>query len=186
MRLRRLNIILHRDIGYFVSGLTLVYCISGLALNHVDDWNPDFVIEKKPVTMERSFTKDDISPERILEISATVGEADYKVFDFPTPSHVKIYYDNGSLLLNLESRQGVYEKVERRPVVFQTNILHRNSIKGWRWASDVFAVLLIGMTITGLFMLKGENGFAGRGRWFLLAGIVPPVAALLVFELIQK
>ena len=186
MTIRRLNIVLHRDLGYFFSGLIMIYCISGLALNHVDDWNPDFVIVKSTIEIALSLTKDEITEDRVAEFGAMVGEKDYKIYDFPTPSQIKIYYDNASLLLNLETRQGTYEKVTRRQLIFQTNILHRNNIKGWKWASDVFAVMLILINITGLFILKGKTGLTGRGKWFIAAGMIPPVIAVILFELIQK
>src|SRR5262245_52907844 len=32
----------HRDAGYVVVGLTFVYALSGLAINHVSQWNPNF------------------------------------------------------------------------------------------------------------------------------------------------
>ncbi|MEW5799444.1 MAG: PepSY-associated TM helix domain-containing protein [Bacteroidota bacterium] len=186
MNLRRLNIVLHRDIGYFFSGLIIIYCISGLALNHIDDWNPDFVIHKSAVEIPKSYPKEEITEERIAEFNAIVGEADYKVLDFPTSTHVKIYYDNATLLIDLASKTGMYEKVERRPLVYESNVLHRNSIKGWKWASDLFAVMLIFISISGWFMLKGKNGIIGRGKWFIAAGMVPPVLAIVLFNLLQK
>src|SRR4051812_48710232 len=33
---------IHRDAGYFGVGLTLVYALSGLAVNHIADWDPSF------------------------------------------------------------------------------------------------------------------------------------------------
>jgi hypothetical protein len=33
---------LHRDFGYLVVGLTFVYAASGLAVNHIEDWDPNF------------------------------------------------------------------------------------------------------------------------------------------------
>src|SRR5262245_42522096 len=33
---------LHRDAGYFFVGLTFVYAVSGLAVNHIADWEPNF------------------------------------------------------------------------------------------------------------------------------------------------
>lgn len=184
--LRRLNSDLHRDIGYFLSGLILVYCISGIALNHVNDWNPDFVVHKRTITLPQSFTKDEITAERIAEFTALVGESAPKVHDFPTPDRVKIYYDNASLLVDLAGKTGKYESVQRRPLIYHTNVLHRNSLKGWKWASDVFGVLLIFITVSGWFMLKGRYGIGGRGKWLIAAGMLPPVVALMVFTLLQK
>ncbi|MBP7949339.1 MAG: PepSY-associated TM helix domain-containing protein [Verrucomicrobiales bacterium] len=115
-----------------------------------------------------------------------VGETTPKIHDFPTPEHVKLYYDDASLLVDLTAKTGTYESVSRRPFFYQSNALHRNSLKGWRWASDVFALLLMFVTVSGWFMLKGKNGLGGRGKWLLLAGILPPIAALMLFEYIQK
>ena len=186
VKLRRLNSDLHRDIGYFLSGLIFAYCLSGIALNHVNDWNPDFVIHKRTITFDRAYTTGEITDEWIAEFTALVGESPPKVHDFPTSSHVKIYYDNASLLVDLSAKTGVYERVQRRPLIYQTNVLHRNSLKGWKWASDVFGVLLIFLTVSGWFMLKGKDGIVGRGKWFIAAGILPPVAAIILFEFAQR
>ncbi|HVU27186.1 MAG TPA: PepSY-associated TM helix domain-containing protein [Verrucomicrobiae bacterium] len=186
MNLHRLNSNLHRDIGYFLSGLILVYCISGIALNHLDDWNPDFVIHKQTITLYRTFTAEEVTSQRLAEFSKLVGETAPKVHDFPTPHQVKIYYDNASLLIDLQSGIGIYESVQRRPLFYHLNLLHRNTVKGWRWAADVFGVLLIGLTLSGWFILKGNNGIMGRGKWLVLAGVLPPITAWLFFALLQK
>lgn len=186
MNLRRLNHVTHRDVGYFLSGLILIYCLSGIALNHVNEWNPDFVIERKKVTIDRVYAADEVTPEVAARFGALVGETEYRIRDFPTASQVKIYYDNASLLVDLNTREGEYERLTRRPVFFQANLLHRNSVQGWKWAADLFSVLLILLTLTGVFLLKGKNGIGGRGKWLVLAGMAPPVAAILFFQFLQK
>jgi uncharacterized protein len=40
--------------------------------------------------------------------------------------------------------------------------------------------MLIIITLTGVIMLRGKNGFSGRGKWLASAGIVPPLAALIL------
>lgn len=42
----KLNRSLHRDIGYFCVGLIIIFSISGIALNHKDDWNSNYQIEQ--------------------------------------------------------------------------------------------------------------------------------------------
>ena len=44
MKVRKLLRILHRDFGYFIVGMTLVYALSGIYLNHRHDFNPDYKI----------------------------------------------------------------------------------------------------------------------------------------------
>ncbi|MGO2479734.1 MAG: PepSY-associated TM helix domain-containing protein, partial [Pseudoalteromonas sp.] len=42
----KLNRSLHRDIGYFCIGLVIIFAISGIAVNHKDDWNPNYRVEQ--------------------------------------------------------------------------------------------------------------------------------------------
>lgn len=44
MKIRKLLRILHRDFGYFIVGMTIVYGLSGIYLNHRHDFNPDYKI----------------------------------------------------------------------------------------------------------------------------------------------
>ena len=44
MRLRRLIAVVHRDLGYACAAMTIIYAISGVAVNHVADWNPNYSI----------------------------------------------------------------------------------------------------------------------------------------------
>jgi hypothetical protein len=67
--------------------------------------------------------------------------------------------------------------------LYQANALHLNRLKGWKWASDVFALILIILSLTGLFVLRGKHGMARRGKWLVAAGMLPPLLALLIFEL---
>ncbi|WP_197742068.1 PepSY-associated TM helix domain-containing protein [Nitrospira sp. KM1] len=181
--LARLNLAVHRDIGYACASLILAYCLSGIALNHIGDWNPDFVISRQTVSLPHAYDRKEITKERIAQFGRLVQEESYKIYDFPTSDQVKIYYDNASLHLNFSTGHGTYEKVSRRPLLYQANALHLNRLQGWKWASDVFALILILLSLTGLFVLRGRYGLARRGKWLILVGLLPPVLALLIFEL---
>jgi hypothetical protein len=37
---RKGNRLIHRDRGYLCAGLTVVYAVSGVAVNHLRDWTP--------------------------------------------------------------------------------------------------------------------------------------------------
>ena len=140
------------------------------------------MISKRTISLPHSYEKAAVTQDVITELGKLVDEESYKVYDFPTSDQVKIYYDNASLHLNFSTGQGIYEKVSRRPVLYQTNALHLNRLKGWKWASDVFALILIILSLTGLFVLRGKHGMARRGKWLVAAGMLPPLLALLLFE----
>ena len=42
---------LHRELAFVAVGLTLAYAISGVAVNHIDSWNPNYelVTEQSPL-----------------------------------------------------------------------------------------------------------------------------------------
>ncbi|MEZ4901681.1 MAG: hypothetical protein R2822_07950 [Spirosomataceae bacterium] len=44
--------------------------------------------------------------------------------------------------------------------------------------------MLIVITLTGLFILKGKHGLSGRGKWLIVAGFAPVVIfiVLLAFK----
>jgi hypothetical protein len=179
---RRWSRTLHRDFGYFLTAFVIAYCLSGLALNHVDEWNPDFVVEKREIALDRVYREAEVDAVLARALSDKVGEAEHRVIDVPADGQVKIYYDNAFLHLHLDEQRGVYERLVRRPVFYEVNVLHRNSLKAWRWAADLFSVLLIFVNVTGLLILKGKYGFTARGLWLVGAGAIPPILALVVFR----
>ncbi|HLG40227.1 MAG TPA: PepSY-associated TM helix domain-containing protein [Chitinophagaceae bacterium] len=180
-KLRRWNLAWHRDLGYFFSSLIIIYCISGIALNHINDWNPDFIIHKEIIQINKRYTRDQVDNNIVNEFGKLVKEDHYKVYDFPTQNQVKIYYDNATLHINLDTRTGEYERLVKRHLFYEANVLHRNSLKGWKWVSDVFGFMLIVISVTGLLILRGKYGLKRRGIWIMLAGFLLPVAAIVLF-----
>ena len=47
MKWRKWNSIIHRDLGYLCFGLTIIYVISGVAVNHIASWNPTYKISNE-------------------------------------------------------------------------------------------------------------------------------------------
>ena len=45
---------IHRDLGYFYVGLIISFAVSGIMMNHRNQWHPEkYVIEKSP--FKRAF-----------------------------------------------------------------------------------------------------------------------------------
>src|SRR5438874_439765 len=66
--------------------------------------------------------------------------------------------------------------IRARPVLFEVNTLHLNNLKGaWTYVADVFAIALMVLALTGMTMMKGNRGLAGRGKYFVGAGLLVPV-----------
>jgi hypothetical protein len=130
------------------------------------------------------YRESEVGEDLARALAGRVGETAHRVIDVPTEGQVKIYFDNAFLHLYLAERRAVYERVARRPLFYEVNVLHRNSLKAWRWFSDAFSILLILVNLTGLFVLRGKYGLSARGKWLVAAGAAPPVVAVVAFAMI--
>lgn len=175
--------IVHRDFGYIFFGLTLVYSISGIALNHLDDWNPNYIIVRKEIHFTNAaLITPSITKDEMRELLQPSGEAkNYKNHYFPKPGTVKIFFKGGSAVIDLNTGSGILETIRRRPFFREMNYLHYNPVVSWTWVSDIFAGALIILAITGLFLIRGSKGITGRGAWLTILGIILPVIFLWIF-----
>jgi len=181
--LRKWSRILHRDIGYFFIGTTLIYALSGIALNHMHDWNPNYSISVDEFKTSISLKKDlDIKNHinQLIEEEAQ-GEV-YKKHYYPESNYIKIFLKGGSsIVVNINNGSGRAEYLKRRPVFYQVNYLHYNPNNWWKWFSDIFAVALILFAITSFFMVKGKKGIRGSGGIYTALGIIIPLLFLWLF-----
>lgn len=178
----RLNRALHRDLGYLLFALSVVYGLSGIALNHLDSWNPNYIVITKEVNVTLPKKAYGASPEVVKEWLGQVDDADrYKQHIFPDSTSVKIYTKDGTLWIDLETGDGTLDISRRRPIFNQVNFLHYNPGKWWPWVADAFAGGLIVLAISGLFMVKGKNGFKWRGLILATIGLAVPAIFLLLY-----
>lgn len=166
----------HRDIGFFISGLTIIYAISGVAVNHIDDWNPSYTITKE-------MLKADSIPQALWNdpaidsiVTARLKVEKPKEVFWESDEKVRFFYEGETIDFNLATGEMVIETTKGKPVLKEVNFLHLNKPKKvWTWVADIFAVLLAFLAISGVIMVKGKNGFGGKGKWIFIAGLLIPV-----------
>jgi uncharacterized protein len=177
---RKWNKAIHRDFGYFFLGMTIIYALSGIALNHMKDWNPNYIIIRKDIRTDP--INGDIDKEKIKRILANYDEAEnYKNHYFPGDNILKVFIEDGTVLINTKTGEGILEKTKRRPLFREVNYLHYNPIKYWTWYSDIFSGALILLGITGILIPRGAQGITRRGAWLTVIGILIPVLYLFVY-----
>lgn len=179
---RRVNRAVHRDAGYFCAALTIVYAISGIAVNHTADWNPNYKIVK----VEKSFAPIAVGTREEM-VAALV-----KALELPGPPKssfrsaphlVDLFYEGWSVQADATAGEATIERPRDRVILRDVNFLHLNHPKGlWTWVADAYAVLLAALAITGLFILRGRNGITGRGLWLTAAGLLVPVVFVVVLR----
>ncbi len=182
MSLSKLLRVLHRDISYFFTGMILIYAVTGILLNHLKDINPYYIIDVRKVELKLPADTLQITKELVAQKLEAFNEYEVKSFYYPQPNTLKVFLKDGTITANIEEGTALIEKSTRRPILYQLNMMHKNRPHSWwTWFSDIFALGLIIITITGLFLIKGKNGITRRGAILVLLGIVLPVVAMLVF-----
>lgn len=169
MSWRRVNHALHRDIGYLCIGMTIVYAISGLVLNHTSHgFNPSYTIEKSAGRVTPWGAAGQPDGGYITRVLTELGETGaLKTATLVAPGSLRIFVEGNTVDVDLLSGQFRQEKVQRRPILFEVNALHLNKPKGtWTWVADVYAAALLMVAITGLLMIRGRT----RWRGLLLTG----------------
>lgn len=182
MNWRRLNNALHRDLGYLCVGLTLVYAISGLALNHTFHWNPNYQIERYQVSLPAELLNQSEPHLLGTAVLKHLGiQKPLRNFYQSGPTTLDLFIEKGKIVIALDSGQAQVEYARPRTGLKEINSLHLNHPRrAWTWLADIYAVALCLLAVTGLFILRGKNGLKGRGGWLTLAGIVLPIIVLVL------
>lgn len=172
---------IHRDAGYVAAPLTILFALSGIAVNHIDAWNPSYARTTEPLALGPLTGADVASLEREIVARAGIDPSEVTGRRSASPREFTVFLEEGGeATLDPTSGEGTLLRVSPRTGLFEANVLHLNHLKGaWTFVSDAFAVLLAGLAISGLFLLKGSAGLAGRGKWFVAGGLVVPAAFVL-------
>lgn len=183
MNWRPWNNAIHRDLGYLCFGLTIVYVISGVAVNHADIWNPSYRVEHLRSRLGAPISANTLDRPFIDGLLAKLGENRRYLNSFrPDPQTLQVFVEGNTISVNLATGEVLQEKVMPRPLLRQANFLHLNHPKKlWSWFADLYAVCLGVVAITGLFILQGKNGLTGRGAWLTALGILLPLFFLWLY-----
>lgn len=165
----------HRDIGYFSVGLTVVYAVSGLAVNHIADWEPNFQqvtrAHQLPLPLPAGDEEAGARTRELLEIGAPVREV------YRTSEHeIEVVFDQRTVRVDTRSGRALEEGQEPRFFLRVANWLHLNRGKrAWTLIADTYAVFLLLLSITGLWMFPGRKGLLGRAGVITALGALVPV-----------
>lgn len=169
----------HRDFGYLAIGFTVIYAISGIAQNHIEDWGE---VSYKTYETSKTITPiaDDLSDDAAIAKVAALVDFGKPTSTFRAGDELRLEYASGAKVTVI-GEQVTIQGRERRAFIGVANWLHtaRNK-KGWKYVADVYAVLLLYLAISGIFMIKGKLGLKGRGAFLISAGVAVPIAAVLM------
>lgn len=157
---------LHRDIGFFVIGLTIIFSISGIVLVYRDS---DFL--KFPQKIERKLEPNMQADElgRILHMR------DFKVQK--TEGDI-VYFESGTY--NKTTGIAAYTSKELPAFLNVFSAFHKSSSHdAMHLMVVIYGVLLLFLALSSFWMFKTRSKFFKRGIYFAGAGFV--VAVLVLF-----
>ncbi len=164
---------IHRWGGLLVAAFVLFYALTGILLNHRKAFNYFYKLKKETIYIAPSDTK------KIREFVEHYKSL-IKRKDDPTVIKIKgadtvefLYGSHGFIRYIIKPEKGEIlrtEKVYIEPLNRLNNILHKAAKTGklWIFFSDIFSVILIISTITGLFIFR----YSKTDIFFLVFGTI--------------
>ncbi len=167
---------IHRDLGNLAVGLTLVYALSGLAVNHVADWEPSFTSYQQTHDLGGALTGTDDEAAAAVLARLGVEEKARDVYR-AAPDDLQIVFDKRTLHVNTATGRVLEEGQRPRFFLRAANWLHLNrGKKAWTYVADAYAAGLVLLALSGIFLNAGRKGIIGRGGVLVLLGAAVPVA----------
>jgi hypothetical protein len=169
--LSRVMRILHRDIGFFLIGLTLIYCLSGIVLTYRDSslFKSEKVVSK---TIEAGLSSEKL--RKVLhEKRMEVVREDSGVMYF------KVVKNDGKY--NILTGEVSYTAMVQPAFINLFNNFHKISSKNpAHYFTVLYGVLLAFLAISSFWMYKPGSGNFRRGIFISTTGVFVSIL-LLVF-----
>ncbi len=165
-RLTRTMRILHRDLGFIMIGLTIIYSISGITL----------------IYRETPFLKKERQITRTIEPSMEVDELGsvlhMRNFEIVRTDGNTIFFNNGTY--NKSTGVVEYTSNELPGWLSKINSLHKTSNRSpLHWLGIVYGILLFFMAISSFWMFKSGTGLLRRG--IKLAAVGAAIVLVILF-----
>jgi hypothetical protein len=175
--------VIHRDLGYFYVGLIISFAISGMMMNHRNQWHPEkYVIEKSSFQIA-PLEESQINDSLVREIIKANGINDKFRRQSVKKGELRISLERTDIDIDLKTGSAEVTSFINTPVISQLMRLHKNTSNWWIYYGDIFALSLITIALTGTTLLaKSKNSFRRRGWKLALAGVIFPLLVLLLLS----
>ena len=177
---------LHRDLGYFFIGITLIYAITGFVLSArglgwfkyeynfqtniakniaSENFKEKLINETKDGKLDYIYklgTKD-VVLRNIKRLTFTKNENKTLYFDY---KYMHVVYNQSSGSTDIK-----YKSYPTFLQIFISSHLATNN-KAWYYLAMIYSVVLAFFALSAIVIVKGKYGFKKRGLSLMLAGII--------------
>jgi len=157
----------------------MIYALSGIAMNHIEDWDPNF--HATETTRKIAPIADELNDAEAARQIATAAGLTGKIDDlYRAGDELRLTFASGSKVTAIGDTLTVQYRRDR--MFFRVaDWLHATRGKqAWKFIADAYAVLLLYLAISGIFMIKGRLGLRWRGATLIAVGLVVPLGYLVL------
>ena len=170
---------LHRDLGYFYIGLIISFALSGILMNHRDQFHAEkYNVETKNIEVKlpkKEAITEDFAKNIIKQFDVADTYRKYKI----KGETLRISFKNTDVEVDINTGKGELTTYNKTPIISQMIKLHKSTSNWWIYYGDIFGLSLITIAITGAIMIPvGKFSFKNRGWKLALAGVIIPLIVL--------
>ena len=116
---RRLFRAIHRDLGYIAVALILAYGLSGIAVNHIEDWNPNYTLSTTDVDVGPLPMDSLAAAEAHVIAKLGVPRRDVRGHVQDSVRDFRVFLDGGQeVKVDIATGRGTYTTLAKRRVFF--------------------------------------------------------------------
>jgi len=155
---KRLLFKLHRWSGLVLAAFILFYCVTGILLNHRAAF--DYFVGKESQSSTVAVSDTSALDTFLEKYKARINRTDDpKVIRIRDDRTIEFLYgSHGKTTYVIDPAQGTMEIIEKHPVqpLAWLNDLHKSAKTSalWLWLTDLVALVIIGLTVTGLLVVR--------------------------------
>lgn len=170
---------LHRDLGYFYIGLIISFALSGILMNHRDQFHVEkYNVETKNIKVKlpkKEAITEDFAKNIIKQFDVADTYRKHKI----KGKTLRISFKNTDVEVDINTGKGELTTYNKTPIISQMMKLHKSTSNWWIYYGDIFGLSLITIAITGAIMIPaGKFSFKNRGWKLALAGVIIPLIVL--------
>jgi hypothetical protein len=173
---------IHRDLGYFYIGLIISFAVSGIMMNHRNQWHPEkYIVQKSTFTINPMLTSQ-VNDSVVQEILKANRITDQFRRQNVKKGELRISLEKTDVDIDLKSGHAEVSVFVNTPIISHLFKLHKNTSNWWIYYGDIFGLSLIIIALTGSMLLSNSRfSFKQRGWKLALAGILFPLMVLILF-----
>ncbi len=176
---------IHRNLAFFYVGLIISFAFSGILNNHRETWKvkTNYTYETEEFRIPVPVNMEDFNSKAKIAAFAKKHYPNSKFLGSRIRNNElrAFFKDNTILDLNFFLGVGTIEYRRKVPIIGHSLFLHKFSNDFWVFYSDIFALSLIIIAITGLLLPRGKYSFKKSGWKLTLLGLLVPILVLILF-----